>query len=596
MVASVEGVRPIENEEEIVREALREFSEMQVWRNTFAAHWEEIAELIDPVSRNTFQYGNWNFPGQKKTDRQVDATAMMGLQRFSAILDSLLTPRNQIWHGLAPEDEDLIDNREIKMWFEQVTRIMFRYRYQPIANFSSQNAMQFMQLGAYGTAGMFIDQAVDYQGNPLRAMRYKQVPLGELFLRENHQGLIDGFIRWYRLTATQAWRKFKDTGRFPEALKPALESNSQQPFDFLHVVKPRSDYDRTAILTPQGKPFASYHISMVGEKLLGEGGYYTFPLAASRYTQTAGEVYGRSPAMSVLPSIKTLNTEKRTFLKQGHRAGDPVILTADDGLIDTVNVRPGAFNKGGISADGKKLVDILPVGNINITKEMMDDERSLINDAFLVSLFQILTESPQMTATEVIERVNEKGILIAPTVGRQDSEYIGPMNVRELDLLYRLNTLPPPPPVLRQRLRGWPSGFTTVSTNPLSRAARAQEASGFMRTLEVANQVSQALGGDPSVYDPFAFERAIPGIADIQGSPLKWMATPDEIKSKQKGRAQEAARQQAIQAAPAAAAMLKAHVAAQQAGVQGPGQNATVAAPPGPGQAGPQGPAPGGGP
>ena len=80
---------------------LQEFGQLNLWRSTTAAHWEEIAELIDPASRNTFYYGNYNWPGQKKTDRQVDATGMMALGRFSAILDSLLTPRNQIWHQLA---------------------------------------------------------------------------------------------------------------------------------------------------------------------------------------------------------------------------------------------------------------------------------------------------------------------------------------------------------------------------------------------------------------------------------------------------------------------------------------------------------------
>jgi hypothetical protein len=84
--------------------------------------------------------------------------------------------------------------------------------------------------------------------------------------------------------------------------------------------------------------------------------------------------------------------------------------------------------------DGKPLVNTLPTGELQITKEMMDEEAPLINDAFLVSLFQILTETPQMTATEVIERTNEKGILIAPSMGRQGSEYLGVMIPRELDL------------------------------------------------------------------------------------------------------------------------------------------------------------------
>jgi hypothetical protein len=38
-----------------------------------------------------------------------------------------------------------------------------------------------------------------------------------------------------------------------------------------------------------------------------------------------------------------------------HRAAGPVLLTYDDGLLD-MNLRPGATNKGGVSPDGKLLV------------------------------------------------------------------------------------------------------------------------------------------------------------------------------------------------------------------------------------------------
>ena len=54
--------------------------------------------------------------------------------------------------------------------------------------------------------------------------------------------------------------------------------------------------------------------------------------------------------MMVLPALKTLNAEKRTFLKQGHRAGDPVLLTADDGILMSPDLTPGAMNAGGMSA------------------------------------------------------------------------------------------------------------------------------------------------------------------------------------------------------------------------------------------------------
>jgi hypothetical protein len=299
---------------------------------------------------------------------------------------------------------------------------------------------------------------------------------------------------------------------------------------------------------------------MADRTLITEGGYHTFPIAASRYEQAPQETYGRGPAQMVLPSLKTLNAEKRVFLKQGHRAGDPVLLTADDGIVD-VSLRPGALNKGGMTADGKPLVGVLPTGNIQITEQMMAEEKNLINDAFLVNLFQILTESPQMTATEVIERTNEKGILLAPTMGRQQSEKLGPLIDREIDVLARLGKLPPMPKLLKEAK----GAYEVVYTSPMSKAMRAQEAAGFMRTLETVKELVQ-ITGDTSLLDPFAFERAVPEIADIQSVPESWMSSPEEMKAKAQNRAAETKRQQAIQAAPAQAAMMKAQAVAAKAG------------------------------
>lgn len=536
----------------------QEFAQMVTWRNTFAAQWEEIAAIVLPTYRNTFFYGNFNWPGAKKSEQQVDATAMMALHRFGAILDSLLTPRNMIWHTLGSSVDAVNKDRDAKLWYENVTRLLFKHRYAPIANFSSQNQQNYQSLGAFGTCGMLIDQAVDAQGRPVRALRYKALPLGELFLRENHQGLVDGFVRWFRLTAMQAAQKWGKEA-LPPQLLPSLDQGSQTLFNFLHRVVPNVDLQPFA-LGPKGMAFSSAYVCVEGQCIMEKGGYHSFPLAVSRYDQAPMEVYGRSPAMFILPAIKTLNAQKRTFLKAGHRAADPVLLVADDGLVD-ISLKPGAINKGGMSADGKPLIGTVPVGNVQINKEMMDEERGLVNDAFLVSLFQILMESPQMSATEVIERTNEKGILLAPTVGRQQSEYLGPMIDRELNLLAEMHLLPPMPPVLREAQ----GDYATTYTSPLARAQRAQEAAGFMRTVQVATEIAQATQ-DNSIMDNFDFDSALPDIAYIQSVPESWMADPKQVQQKRQARAQQQQQEQQIQAAPAAAAMMKAKAAQAKAG------------------------------
>jgi hypothetical protein len=553
-------IAPNAYEEKIVFESLQEFAQLQAWRSTFASHWEEVSELIDPTSRNTFFYGNFNWPGMKKTDRQIDATGMMALGRFQAILDSLLTPRNMFWHGLRSDNPYVQKQRGVKLYFEELSRALFKYRYAPEGNFSAQNQNQYGSLGAYGTAALFIDQ-FDGRLTRQRGIRYKHVPLGELFLRENHQGLPDGYCRWFRYTAQQALQAWPD--KFPAIMRPALDAKSPALFNFIQRVVPRNDRDPQRI-DAKGMAWASYYISLEGKCLLEEGGYGGMPMAISRYFQTPGETYGRSPAMMVLPALKTLNAEKTDFLTQGHRAAVPVYLTGDDGLVD-MSMRPGAMNKGGMTADGKPLVSILPTGNIQVSKEMMDEERSLINDAFLVSLFQILEETPQMTATEVIERTNEKGILLAPTVGRQQDEYLGPMIDREIDLLNRMGLAPPMPGILREA----GGEYSVAYSSPLSRAMRAQEAAGFIRTVETVKELV-AITGDPSLLDPFDFDVAIPAISEIQAVPTSWMADAAKIAQKRKNRAQQQEQQQKLQAMPAQAAMIKANAVAQKAGAPPP--------------------------
>ncbi len=404
---------------------------------------------------------------------------------------------------------------------------------------------------------MFVDQAVNESGAPLQALRYKSLPLGQMFLKENHQGLINGFCRWYRMTAGQARDKFKD--KTPRLLMEQAEKYSQMPYDFLHRVCARNEYDPRRI-DSKSMPFASYNICLSTNEFISESGYRQFPLACSRYIQRPDEVYGFSPSMQVLPSIKTLNAQKRDFLTQGHRAASPVYLTEDDGIISW-NFRPGATNAGGWK-NGAPTIGMLPTGNIQVNEKMMDMEKVIIDGAFLVDLFKILLADPKVfSATQIVEMVSQRGILIAPVVGRQQSEYLGQMILRELALLEQMHMLPPMPGIVREA-RGTGQ---VIYTSPLARDMRASDVAGFNRTLETTLAVVNATQ-DPAPLDNFNFDKAIPAIARINGMPESWTASDQEKAQKRNARQQAAQAQQQREAAAGNAAMENAKTKAVQAG------------------------------
>ncbi len=387
-------------------------------------HWEKTWE---DIARRVLPNYSAHFTGQNRSEltngaqllsEMVDSTAALALGRFAAAMESMLTPRNSKWHSLMPSDRALMQARDVRFWFEDVTRILFQYRYAASANFQSQKHEDYLMLGAFGTGCVFIDAL---RSRREKGLRYRAVHLGQCYFQENHQGLIDTNYRKFPLTAQQAVEQFGDG--VPEAVaKQAADPKRAQSIHwFVHKVAPRRDYDpgRVDLL---GMEYESVYVSVTGKKTVKHGGYHTFPYAISRYVTTPGELYGRSPAMMALPTIRSLNEMKKTMLKQGHRSVDPVLLAHDDGVADNFSLRPGAINAGGVNADGRPLVHALPVGNLAIGDKLMEAEKLVINDFFLVTLFQILVDTPQMTATEVVERAREKGALLSPTMGRQQSE------------------------------------------------------------------------------------------------------------------------------------------------------------------------------
>lgn len=528
---------------DLAHSLIKRYDKLKGSRGNWESHWEEIAERVLPRMSGSFD-GIDSTKGEKRTSKMFDATAALGLERFAAVMESMLTPRGNLWHKLAASDPTLKKSHAVALWFEDVNRILFETRYSPRANFASQQHESYMSLGAFGTGSLFIDER---RGG---GIRYMTQNLSRIFFAENFEGFIDTVFRTFEYTARQAVQKFGQEHLSP-VINAAYEKDPDREFTFLHVVTPRTDFDPNRF-DAKGMPFASYYVDIETKTVVEEGGYYTFPIPISRYVTGPNETYGRSPAMLALPSIKTLNEQKKTVLKQGHRAVDPILLLADDGVISNFSLKPGALNYGAMTAEGKRLVDALPPGNLAVGYQMMDQERAVINDAFLVSLFQILVESPRMTATEVLERAREKGALLSPTMGRQQSEALGPMIERELDILNRQGLLPEMPPELAEA----EGEYQIVYDSPLSRAQRAEEASGMFRSIEFATAHANVTG-DPAAFDHINVDVAMPEIMTIHAVPERWKRTAEEVKAIREQRAQQQQTQQMIEAAPAMSSVIK---------------------------------------
>lgn len=489
-------------------------------RSTWDQHYREVAERVLP-RQNDFQSAQV-MEGAKRTEKIFDSTAVLALDRAASAIDSLITPSTSQWHALEPEDDNLREDHDVMVYMQEVTKLLFRMRYRPMANFASQAHECYVSLMAFGTLGMFTDDLMGI------GTRYKSIALPELYIAENFAGMVDYVHRKFPMSARAALQKWGNA--LPEKIRISADKEPFRKFDFIHCVKPNEEMKHGA-RDYAGMAFSSYYVSMEGKALVSQGGFRTMPYSVSRHVTAPRETYGRSPAMMVLPDIKMINEMEKTIIRAAHKIVDPPLLLYGDGVLSAFSTRPNALNYGGVDEKGNPLVHVMKTGsNLPIALDMTEQKRKVINDAFYVTLFQILVQNPQMTATEALLRAQEKGQLLAPTVGRQESEFIGPTVERELDILMMSGRLPPMPPALMQS----GGGVKIIYTSPLSRLRRAEDGIAISRTIEILTPISQAR---PDIFDIFDDAELGYEIADINGVPAK------VLKSRQKFAADRQAKQ-----------------------------------------------------
>jgi hypothetical protein len=109
------------------------------------------------------------------------------------------------------------------------------------------------------------------------------------------------------------------------------------------------------------------------------------------------------------------------------------------------------------------------------------------------------------------------------------------------------------PPALREAQ----GDYEIVFESSINRMQKAEEGSGLMRTVEMTLTVVNVTQ-DPSPLDFFDWDMIVPEIADNQAVPQRWMRDIAAVEEIRAARAEQQQAQQAIQAGPSVAAMMKA--------------------------------------
>lgn len=534
------------DEKDLVSSVHNDLIEMKTYRATFEATWNEIVDFMMPRMNG---FNRKPEPGKQRNHRIFDSTAPLALRNFQAAIDSMITPHTQVWHRLAVDGGDLEDNENVRAYLDAVVKKLFAVRYAWRSGFTTQIGQSYQSLGLFGNGPLMIEE-VKGEG-----IRYRARPLNRFYFVENAAGFVDKSCDCWTLTARQAMQKW-GRSKLPVHMVNAYDRNPEAKFDFVHRVQPRAD--RVAgRLDAMNMAFES--VWVWNGELIDQSGFRTYPYAVGRFYVDSETQYGGSPAEDALPDIKMVNEMEKTIIRGAQKAVDPPLLLTEDGVLEGFDLRSGALNHGGLDNSGNQLVKPLQLGeNIQAGTAYADSKRATINTGFYVTLFQILTEAPQMTATEVLERAQEKGILLAPTMGRVQTEMLGQMIERELDICgHAPGVLPPMPPELVEA----GASVNIVYDSPLNKAMRASEGTAVLQWVQQVATVAQL---DPTAIKVVNGQEVARGLADIGGVPVKYLVTEDQIAAQQAQEAQTAQLTNILNAAPQAASAAKDLAAAAQ--------------------------------
>lgn len=512
--------------------------------------WDEIADYHWPGMANTFQLrGHDRQEGQKRTDFILDSAPSVSLRRGAAILNSLLTPAHVWWHRFEAGAPKIKNRRKVRLYFEEVLRRLFKYRGAPEAGFNSQNGQALLSVSGWGTGYICVLRPKDRIG-----LSYHAIPLSEGYIAQNHEGKVKIFYRRFRLEAHQAADQFGLKKLSDDIQKAVRDGDIYKKFEFIHCIRPRALVDSRR-RDAGGYPFESCYIEKQSKTVVEMGGYRTFPIAVGRGDRGPGEIYGRGFGMDSLAPAKTLMDQKRTVLKAGHKAVDPAFVSYHDDVLDSLNIRAGAFNAGGMDAEGRMLVGALPSGDPKIGIELMELEKKDIKAAHQLDLLEIFVEDrTDMTATEVWERRWEKALVMAPWLGLLQEEMYGEGLIpRELDVLESQGVFDDLE--IPQELVETGGEYETKFSSAFNRQQRSDEMAGVRKMLDLGANLSQF---DPGAMDVLDVDKAMRLAAEGEAVPEDILRSEEDIAAIRESRAKAAAEEQEIRAAPGAAALTKA--------------------------------------
>ena len=495
-------------------------SRLQSKRSVWESHWQEVADYCLPRKADVNVERS---RGDKRNIQIFDATAVHSLELLASSLQGMLTSSANRWFQLRYKEAVLNEDDTAKEWLEDSIDKM--YVAFARSNFQQEIFENYHDLLAFGTSCLFIEEDKD------DIVRFSARHIKEVYITENDKGLVDTVYRKFKITYKAAIEKF---GR-ENVSKDILVNAQKNPFDdveLVHIVRPRSIFNPKK-LDKQNMPFQSVYMEYETGHIISIGGFRELPYVVPRYLKASNEIYGRSPAMNSLPDVKVLNKMVEVSLKAAQKQVDPPLLVPDDAMILPIRTAPSSINY--YRSGSRDRIETLNIGANNpLGLNMEDQRRRSISRTFHVDQL-LISESRTMTATEVMQRNQEKMRILGPAIARLQQELLQPLIIRVFNIMLRGKLFADAPDILGGQ------EIDVEYVSPVALAQKGQELESIVRGLELFGSIGQIA----PVQDYIDENGLVKKIIQVLGLPARMIKSDKQVQEiRAERQAQQAAQAQ----------------------------------------------------
>lgn len=509
---------------ETVEELIAWYNHEESKSANFRTLYQNVADLMFPRESTITTMRS---PGEEF--RISDPTGEMASIEMASGLFINWFPPGQRFYNVVMSDRRLNEIEDVKRALGQITEISHEKRAN--SNFVLQANETLRSLVTFGTGNMFSEWVAG------TGLNYKDYDIAHYLILQNGMGIVDTMLIKHPKTARQATQEWgnKAGKSIIEAMGDIKKQN--EIFWFLRIIRPREK--RTSLTDNLHMPFQSLDINIKDKLIINEGGYEEFPHQVPRWSQSSNEVWGRGPGTVALPTVRGLQRMKNDLIECGNKWNNPPreVLESFEGEVQTF---PKALNWVQ-EIPSIKAIDEGIRGNFPITKDILEMEREEVKKFFLNDIFIQLRDlkGDRRNELEIKARLTEGLQRLGLSYGKLTEEWLNPLVIRDIMLLFRNGELPPLPVEMQGK------SFKIEYVGRLAMELKSQQARGFQQWVGNGAEMDSVF----PVTDNINFDGGFRRLGETLGVSIEDIATPEEVQEKRDARQAELEKKQALEMA-----------------------------------------------